>query len=132
MDTLAKEARSKVMRRVHSKETKLEELVFTAIRQRKVKFRKYGKVIGQPDIFSRRRKIAIFIDSCFWHGCRWHCRLPSSRKEYWLPKIERNKQRDKDVTKSLRANGWLVIRIWEHQLEKNLDKQIDKLTKLLA
>src|SRR3989344_1329554 len=98
MDTLTKEARSAVMSRIRSRETKLETMVWGALRKRKIRFRRYGKITGKPDLFSRKRKVAVFIDSCFWHGCRWHCRMPISRKKYWLPKIERNKERDREVT----------------------------------
>jgi len=127
MDNLTKEARSAVMRRVRSKETKLETMVCAALRKRKIHFRRYGKVIGKPDFILRKKKVAIFIDSCFWHGCRWHCRMPKSRRKYWMSKIERNKRRDREVSKKLRSDGWCVIRIWEHRLRRYFDKEIDEL-----
>lgn len=131
MDTLTKQKRSELMSRVRGKETKLEEIVFAELRRRKIRFRRYGKILGKPDIISRQRKVAIFIDSCFWHGCRWHCRLPSSRKKYWLPKIERNRERDREVTKRLRKEGWRVLRIWEHRIKKNFETKIEEIADLL-
>lgn len=60
----------------------------------------------------------IFIDSCFWHGCEKHCRLPSTRAKYWRDKIERNKRRDREVNRHYEERGWRTVRIWEHDLKK--------------
>lgn len=73
---------------------------------------------GMPDFLFRRERVAVFVDGCFWHGCRWHCRMPKSRGQYWVPKIVRNRERDLKVGKELRRAGWQVCRIWEHSLKK--------------
>jgi DNA mismatch endonuclease (patch repair protein) len=58
------------------------------------------------------------VDGCFWHGCRWHCRMPKSRKGFWATKIARNKARDREVARLLRKSRWRVLRIWEHSLRE--------------
>jgi DNA mismatch endonuclease (patch repair protein) len=68
---------------------------------------------GKPDFVFRRERVAVFVDGCFWHGCPRHGRTPSSRLAYWLPKLTRNKARDRAVTRALRAAGWRVVRVWE-------------------
>ena len=64
----------------------------------------------------RRARVAIFVDSCFWHACPWHCRRPSSNTAYWTAKMARNRARDRAVNRALRGLGWRVVRVWEHQL----------------
>jgi len=73
---------------------------------------------GKPDFVFRKERLAVFVDGCFWHGCRWHCRMLKSRIDYWSPKISRNRRRDKKVRNLLRRGGWYVLRIWEHSLER--------------
>jgi len=73
--------------------------------------------LGQPWVLPMYETV-IFIDSCFWHGCKKHCRMPSSKVEYWNKKIEGNKVRDKNVNRHYKKIGWKVIRIWEHDLKK--------------
>ena len=68
----------------------------------------------RADIVFTRRKIAIFIDGCFWHGCPLHYVKPRTNAQYWLPKIERNIERDLENTHRLEDAGWTVVRFWEH------------------
>jgi len=84
-------------------------------------------IFGKPDIVFRRKRVLIFIDSCFWHGCPKHCRIPSARKIYWLNKINRNKNRDKKVNRALKKDKWKVIRFWEHTLKKDLDSCLQRI-----
>lgn len=93
-------------------------------------WRRNQKLPGKPDFTFRRARLAVFVDGCFWHGCRWHCRMPKSRQKYWIPKIERNKTRDKIIRAQLEAAGWRVLRIWEHSLNKP-QMVIDKLASAL-
>lgn len=79
-------------------------------------WRRHQPIPGRPDFTFRRQRLAVFIDGCFWHGCRWHCRMPKSRGAYWTPKIDRNKARDRAVRSLLLDGGWRVLRIWEHSL----------------
>ena len=74
-------------------------------------------VLGKPDFVFESAKIAIFVDGCFWHGCR-HCRnIPASNHKFWAAKIDATKKRDQKVTRNLKKSGWRVIRFWEHELK---------------
>jgi DNA mismatch endonuclease (patch repair protein) len=79
-------------------------------------WRRHLALPGKPDFAFCRERLAVFVDGCFWHGCAFHCRRPSSNRSYWVPKIFRNQKRDAAVTKRLRETGWRVLRIWEHEL----------------
>src|SRR3989344_5174551 len=121
VERLGQKKRSEIMSKIKSKDTKIEIEFRKAIWKAGFRYRKNPNgYFGKPDLVSKKQKTAIFIDSCFWHGCKKHCRLPSTRKHYWLSKIERNRQRDKGVNKHYKKLGWKVIRIWEHDL-KNED-----------
>tara|TARA_Y100000310_G_scaffold266455_1_gene277951 strand:+ start:2213 stop:2632 length:420 start_codon:yes stop_codon:yes gene_type:complete len=123
-DTFSKKKRSQIMSKVKSRETKLE-LHFKKLLAG-LRLRYQPKIIGRPDFASKKLKIAIFIDSCFWHKCPKHFRQPHSNKSYWKPKINRNVERAKEVNKQLKKDNWKVIRFWEHELMKNPKKCIDK------
>ncbi|MGC4774925.1 very short patch repair endonuclease [Micromonospora chalcea] len=78
----------------------------------------------RPDIVFTRRKLAVFVDGCFWHGCPTHGRMPSDPTGYWSVKLARNKERDRSVDEALRAAGWVVVRIWEHVSPKTAAKTV--------
>jgi DNA mismatch endonuclease (patch repair protein) len=63
----------------------------------------------------KQARLAVFVDGCFWHGCPEHCRRPGSNSEYWTAKIDRNVERDRAVDEALHADGWTVMRFWEHE-----------------
>lgn len=128
-DTVSKKKRSEIMSRVRSKETKMEIAFRKALWRQGFRYRKNPtNYFGKPDIVLKKYKTVIFLDSCFWHGCKKHCRLPATNKKYWIAKIERNKQRDKEVNKYYKKIGWKVIRIWEHELNKHkLNNLINKI-----
>lgn len=73
-------------------------------------------ITGNPDFAFLHHHVAIFVDSCFWHGCPKHVRHPKSNIQYWRKKIESNRARDANQTRKLRKEGWTVLRIWEHDL----------------
>jgi DNA mismatch endonuclease (patch repair protein) len=123
-DTFSKEKRSQIMSKVRSKETRLE-LQFRDL-LKGLRFRYQPTMIGKPDFAIKKYKIAIFIDSCFWHKCPEHFRQPSTNKKYWVPKINRNVERAKEVNKQLKKDGWTVLRFWEHDVKKNPDRCIKK------
>ncbi|MFG1842918.1 very short patch repair endonuclease [Micromonospora sp. NPDC049175] len=81
----------------------------------------------RPDIVFPRRKIAIFLDGCFWHGCPEHGRMPSDPTGYWHAKIERNRNRDVVVDGQLKNAGWTVVRIWEHELVTEAASRVKRL-----
>lgn len=118
MDTVSAARRSEIMANVRSAGNRATEGVFVSLlRKHRIKgWRRHTPLFGKPDFVFRSSRLAIFIDGCFWHGCRVHCRLPSSNGCYWVTKIERNRRRDKLVNHTLRLKGWQVLRIWEHDL----------------
>lgn len=119
------------MSKVKSKDSKIEIDFRKAIWKAGFRYRKNSiKYFGKPDIVLPKYRTAIFIDSCFWHGCKRHCRLPSARKKYWTAKIERNKERDREVNRYYRKTGWKIIRVWEHEI-KNTDSIISKIVEFL-
>lgn len=86
-------------------------------------------IMGKPDFAFLDKKVAVFVDGCYWHGCLQCCRTPSSNTTYWNAKITRNRQRDRRVTAYLRRHGWRVMRIWEHELMSQPERVIQKITK---
>jgi DNA mismatch endonuclease (patch repair protein) len=112
-DRISPEERSVNMSRIRSKDTLPELMIRKALWKAGMRYRKhYGPF--KIDIAFPSRKVAVFIDGCFWHGCPIHGCKPKSNEGYWLPKLERNQERDRTVQESLESLGWLVIRIWEH------------------
>lgn len=91
----------------------------------------YKKVPGSPDIAYEKKKIAIFVHGCFWHGCsKCNRSLSKSNRSFWKQKIKRNKERDKEKVKFLRAEGWTVITVWEHEIKSNVDKVVREICRL--
>lgn len=80
-------------------------------------WRRKQRVYGKPDFVFRKQRLAVFVDGCFWHGCPKHGRKPDTNRAYWLPKLRRNKKRDKAVKRILSKAGWTVLRLWEHELD---------------
>lgn len=117
-DTLSKLQRSERMAAIRSTGNKVTELKFAAILRahRIVGWRRKQSLIGKPDFLFRRERVAVFVDGCFWHGCRQHCRMPKSRRSFWTPKIAKNKLRDFAVARFLHRMGWDMVRVWEHEL----------------
>ena len=113
------------MQNIRSKDTTPERKIMQELRRRKIYFADHvKKITGKPDIVFRRKKVAVFIDSDFWHGHPKRFIMPATNFEYWSNKIARNKKRDKQVTKELRSKGWNVIRLWEYDVKHNFEKSI--------
>jgi DNA mismatch endonuclease (patch repair protein) len=114
MDRVSKETRSRIMAAIRSRgnattELSLGKLLWAADLRG---YRKHWRVVGKPDFAWPGRKVAVFVDGCFWHGCR--CKyLPRTNMEFWRNKIETNKRRDRRVSRSLQRAGWKVVRIKE-------------------
>lgn len=128
-DTFSREERSEIMRRVKSKDTALERRVRSALHQRGLRFRLSYPLPGHPDIVFISGRVAVFIDSCFWHGCPQHVRMPRSNVEYWNRKIARNMERDSRTKAAYKRSGWKLMRFWEHELKENFDKCATKIEK---
>ena len=119
-DIFNKEKRSAIMSKVRSKDNKSTEMRLIAFFKANniTGWRRNYKVKGKPDFVFLDKRIAIFVDGCFWHGHDCRNLKPSDNKEYWDLKIKKNKQRDKDITKLFTDRGWTVIRIWECEFKK--------------
>ena len=117
-DVFTKKKRSQVMAAIRSRGNKATELKLASILRAAAinGWRRHQPIPGHPDFIFRRARLAVFVDGCFWHGCRWHCRMPRDNRGYWRLKIARNKKRDRAVSKLLRSRGWRVLRIWGHAL----------------
>lgn len=118
------------MKSVKCKDTKIEILLRKELWRRGLRYRKNVRgIIGKPDIVFVSKKIAVFCDSEFWHGFDWDNRKNDfkSNQSFWIPKIERNMERDLEVTSALTAEGWLVIRFWGRDIKNNLDACADKI-----
>jgi DNA mismatch endonuclease (patch repair protein) len=89
------------------------------------------QLFGTPDFAIPEQRIAIFVDGCFFHGCPTHYRAPKQNAAYWLPKIKANRKRDRLVNRTLRADGWIVLRIWEHELKGKKPKGRDRIRRRL-
>lgn len=125
-DVFSKSKRSEVMSRIRAHGNKATELALISF------LRLYGitgwrrrqPLFGKPDFVFRKQKVAVFVDGCFWHGCPKHGTRPKSNAAFWHDKIHRNINRDRLVNATLRAEGWRVLRIWEHDLLKKNAKRL--------
>lgn len=123
MDKLTKEQRTKNMRAVKSTGSKIEVALAKVLFSKGYRYRKNDKtVFGKPDLTFKKYKIAIFVDSEFWHGKDWeiHKHDHKTNQEFWYKKIERNIERDKEVNRELKKQNWTVLRFWGKQIEKDL------------
>lgn len=134
MDLLRPEQRSRNMAAIRSRGNKTTE---GALRFRLVRagIRGWslcrGDLLGKPDFVFSVERVVIFVDGCYWHGCPRCYRRPTSNTSYWAAKFSRNKRRDRTVTRSLRSDGWNVVRIWEHEVEKHPDRVVRRIRLLL-
>jgi len=126
MDHLSPTQRSRLMSLIKQRDTKLEQRFRTALWATGVRYRKNVRIYGTPDVVIRRARMLIFLDSCFWHGCRYHCRRPKSNTPFWDKKISRNRERDRAVTRFYRRRGWIVLRFWEHKLRADFENCVKK------
>jgi DNA mismatch endonuclease (patch repair protein) len=123
MDPLSPAARSALMAKVRSRgNASTEAAVITLFREASIKgWRRHPKgLIGKPDFYFPRAKLLLFVDGCFWHACPT-CRRnsPQTRASFWQEKIDGNRRRDNRTRRKLRAQGYRVFRIWEHELKAN-------------
>lgn len=117
-------SRSKLMGKIKSKNTKPEIKLRKALWNLGHRYRKHVKKLpGSPDIVFSKHKLVIFVDGEFWHGYNWEEKKKKikSNRGFWIPKIERNIQRDKQNKIKLEDEGWVVLRFWEHEINKDFD-----------
>jgi DNA mismatch endonuclease (patch repair protein) len=129
MDVLTVEQRRKNMQAIKSEGTRCEVKLAKALWKNGLRYRKNDKsVFGKPDLTFRKLKVAIFVDSEYFHGRNWEkekYRIKTNR-EFWWRKIERNIERDKKVNKTLKSEGWTVLRFWSDDVNKNLNECVKK------
>jgi DNA mismatch endonuclease (patch repair protein) len=117
------------MAAIRRSDTKPEVALRSALHRSGCRFRKdfpmrvEGRVI-RPDIAFTKRRIAVFIDGCFWHSCPQHGRSPAVNGGYWSPKLQRNAERDREQTSALTLAGWTVLRFWEHESIEDVLRKI--------
>lgn len=125
-DHMTPAQRSRAMKRVKLRGGPLERIIHQELRKAGLHFEQnYKGLRGSPDVVFIKEKVAVFIDGDFWHG--W--RLPAwehSLTEFWRKKLNENRKRDQRNFRCLRANGWVVIRIWEHQIHRDLRECVEK------
>ena len=127
-----KEQISYNMQQVKNKDSKIEVLLRKELWSRGIRYKKnVNRIYGKPDIVFIGKKIAVFCDSEFWHGYNWEERKKDfkSHQEFWIPKIERNMERDAEVTAKLESEGWTVIRFWGNEIKKNTAQCADIIEK---
>ena len=132
MDKHTPEQRRKNMQAVKNKDSQIELLLRKELWSRGIRYRKNPtKIFGKPDIVFIGKKIAVFCDSEFWHGYNWEERKKDfkSHQEFWIPKIERNIERDKEVNVKLESEGWIVLRFWGNEIKKNTAQCADIIEK---
>ena len=117
-----------------NKDSKIEVMLRKELWNRGLRYQKNStKVYGKPDIVFIGKKVAVFCDSEFWHGYDWENKKNEikSKREFWIPKIERNIQRDIEVTNKLQAEGWVVLHFWGNDIKKNLTECADKIERTI-
>ena len=133
MDNHTPEQRRKNMQAIRAKDTKIECILRKRLWDMGYRYRKnYKKLIGKPDIVLTKHKIVIFCDSEFWHGRDWANRKKDfkSHQEFWIPKIERNMERDREVTEKLESEGWTVLRFWGKAIKGNVFACADEIERV--
>ncbi len=132
-DTFTPAERSAIMRRVRSSGNVSTELRLIALLRaaRLTGWRRRAALPGRPDFIFPAGRVAVFVDGCFWHGCPRCGRLPTTRVDYWRAKIDRNRRRDRAVSRLLRARGWSVLRIRECALRRRPASVVARVRKAL-
>lgn len=122
-DVFSKRKRSEIMSKVRGRGNLATELrLINVFRQCEVRgWRRNQKLFGKPDFVFYDGKLAVFVDGCFWHGCKVHRSIPKSNAAFWSNKIAGNVRRDAAVRRRLNSLGWSVLRVWQHDL-RDVDK----------
>ncbi len=122
MDVLTPRQRSYCMSRIRGRDTKPEIFLRRALWASGIRYRLHQNVTGRPDIVLTRSRVAVFCDGCFWHGCPEHSVKPKTNSSFWSTKLAKNKARDRRVVAALEAEGWTVLRFWEHEIKQDAAK----------
>lgn len=133
-DIYSKQKRSLIMSSIHSRGNKATELAVVSLLRRNGihGWRRHLPLLGCPDFAFVRHKVAIFVDGCFWHGCPTHFKMPKSNCTFWARRIRTNMRRDRRVARLLRAEGWSVIKVWQHDLRRSPQAFLSRLRRALC
>ncbi|CAN5574839.1 very short patch repair endonuclease [soil metagenome] len=128
---------SQVMRGNRKVDTSPEVRLRSALHRAGLRFRKARmiEVDGlrvRPDVVFPRQRVAIFVDGCFWHSCPQHGTWPRTNSAYWIPKLQRNVERDHLVNAALTAGGWSVVRVWEHEVTIEVDATLERVQRAVG
>lgn len=127
VDNLTKNQRSKCMSNIRSQWTIQERKIHNFLKGNKMKHKMHPKLTGNPDILLTSTKTVVFLQGCFWHKCQKCYKEPKTRKKYWLPKIQNNVKRDRKNAKILKSQGFIVLKVWEHDIKKNFKRVMEKI-----
>jgi DNA mismatch endonuclease, patch repair protein len=132
VDQFTKEKRSEIMRSVRTRDTAPEIRLRRALWKAGLRYRTRTRIErAQPDITFLGKRVAVFVDGCFWHGCPRHYTRPAGNAAFWSAKIEKNRARDARNNEALEAKGWIVLRFWECEVEKDLDRVVARIQRCL-
>lgn len=119
--------RSELMSRIRGRNTAPETILRKALWAEGMRYRIHARTpVGRPDVVFSGRRVAVFIDGCFWHGCPEHYVRPRTRNAFWDAKLADNLARDRRQTLELERQGWRVVRVWEHEVFEALDDVVDR------
>jgi len=132
-DVFTRKKRSEVMSRIRGHGNKDTEIALIGVfRQYRITgWRRHWALLGKPDFVFPKSRVAVFVDGCFWHRCPKHSTKPAANRKFWERKLQANVRRDRLVTRTLKARGWLVVRIWEHDL-RHSKRVASRIRRILA
>ncbi|WP_367280055.1 very short patch repair endonuclease, partial [Nocardioides sp.] len=134
--TPASIATSRRMSRQRTRDTEPERLLRREVHRRGLRYRVDAPLPGLPrrraDLLFTRAKVAVFVDGCFWHGCREHKTAPTNNSDWWAAKLAHNVERDAETDEHMRSLGWTVLRVWEHEDMKQAASDIERIVRSAA
>lgn len=130
-DVHTPEQRSYNMSQIQSQDTDPELKLRKALWHMGYRYRVHTDLPGTPDIVFRGPEVAVFVDGCFWHGCPEHQNIPETNREFWEKKFQRNEERDKEVNRRLTDAGWRVVRVWEHEVNQDLEETARRVARIV-
>lgn len=130
-DVMTAAQRSRCMSRIRGRDTKPEVSLRSALWRRGLRFRKKSRLRGKPDIVFPTERIVVFVDGCFWHRCPQHQTRPAANAEFWDNKLSGNVARDRRTDAILADEEWAVVRVWEHEVENDLEGVVRRLCNLV-
>lgn len=133
-DVFTKTKRSQVMSRILGRGNKATEIALARLLRANgiTGWRRHLALFGKPDFTFSKQRVVVFVDGCFWHGCPKHGNMPTNNARFWAKKLSANKARDQLATRTLRNQGWRVLRIWQHELgRKNVPRVLHRIHTIL-